>query len=179
MTSESALVVLVPEAEPLVGTFRERFDPSAAAGLGAHITLLYPFVEPEAIGESTLDALTECFAGFAPIAFRLTAIRRFPDETLYLAPDPDEPFRKLTLAIWQRFPDRPPYGGAYPDVVPHLSVGRFATASERERTADELARNRQTPLPLRAHAATAVLIANTTGRWQVERTFTLGAETGA
>jgi hypothetical protein len=30
--SESALVVLVPEAEPLVKPFRDQYDPSAAAG---------------------------------------------------------------------------------------------------------------------------------------------------
>ena len=39
---ESALVVLVPEAERLVKPFCERYDPSAAAGVPAHITLLYP-----------------------------------------------------------------------------------------------------------------------------------------
>ena len=173
MTTESALVVLVPEAEPLVGPYRERFDNSAAAGLGAHITLLYPFVEPEAIGESTLDALTDCFAGFAPVAFRLTAIRRFPDETLYLAPDPDEPFRKLTLAIWQRFPDRPPYGGAYPDIVPHLSVGRFSDAQEMDQVAGELAATLSSAPMVRAYAGTAVLIENTTGRWTTRRAFRL------
>jgi hypothetical protein len=173
MTTESALVVLVPEAEPLVGPYRERFDNSAAAGLGAHITLLYPFVEPEAIGESTLDALTDCFAGFAPVAFRLTAIRRFPDETLYLAPDPDEPFHKLTLAIWQRFPDRPPYGGAYPDIVPHLSVGRFSDPEEMNRVAGELAAALNSAPTVRAYAGTAVLIENTTGRWTTKCAFSL------
>ena len=44
---ESALVILVPEAEPLVRPFRHRFDPSAALGVPAHITLLYPFIAPE------------------------------------------------------------------------------------------------------------------------------------
>jgi len=174
MTTESALVVLVPEAEPLVGTFRERFDPSAAAGLGAHITLLYPFIEPGKIGESTLDALTECFAGFAPIAFCLTAIRRFPAETLYLAPDPDEPFRQLTMAIWERFPDRPPYGGAWPDIVPHLSVGRFADEAAMDQVAAELARALEQAPPIRARSGTVALIENTAGRWIVRRTFKLG-----
>jgi hypothetical protein len=42
--NESALVV--PEAEPLVKPFRDRYDPSAAAGVPAHITLLYPFKQP-------------------------------------------------------------------------------------------------------------------------------------
>ena len=37
---QSALVVLVPEAEGLVKDFRDRYDPSATAGVPAHITLL-------------------------------------------------------------------------------------------------------------------------------------------
>ena len=84
--TESALVILVPEAEPLVQAYRERFDPSAALGVPAHITLLYPFIEPEKIDSDILGKVTECFRGFAPIAFSLTEVRRFPAETLYLAP---------------------------------------------------------------------------------------------
>jgi 2'-5' RNA ligase superfamily len=173
--SESALVILVPEAESLVQSFRDRFDPSAALGVPAHITLLYPFIEPERIGADTLEAIAACFRGFSPIAFSLTEIRRLAAETLYLAPAPDEPFRKLTMAIWDRFPDTPPYGGAWPDIVPHLSVGRFADAGELKRAADELTRLWQTALPIRADASTAVLLVNTTGRWVIGTTFKLGS----
>jgi hypothetical protein len=171
---QSALVVLVPEAEPLVRPFRDRFDPSAALGVPAHITLLYPFIAPEQIGADILDAVTACFRSFAPIAFSLTEVRRFPAETLYLAPAPDEPFRTLTMAIWDRFPQTPPYGGAWPDIVPHLSLGRFADASELERVADEFTQVSETALPVRAHASTVVLLVNATGRWVVENTFKLG-----
>ena len=40
---ESALVVLVPEAEVVVKSFRDQYDPLAANGCPAHVTLLYPF----------------------------------------------------------------------------------------------------------------------------------------
>jgi len=43
----SALVVLVPEAGALVGRLRQRYDPSAAVGMPAHITLNYPFLPSE------------------------------------------------------------------------------------------------------------------------------------
>jgi 2'-5' RNA ligase superfamily len=76
--TESALVILVPKAEPLVQSFRDRFDPSAALGVPAHITLLYPFIAPERIGADTLDAVAACFRVFAPIAFSLMDVRRFP-----------------------------------------------------------------------------------------------------
>ena len=39
---ESALLVAVPEAEPLVGALRLVHDPSAAVGVPAHITILLP-----------------------------------------------------------------------------------------------------------------------------------------
>jgi hypothetical protein len=136
--------------------------------------LLYPFVEPEMIGERTLNVLTECFRGFAPIAFSLTEIRRFFAETLYLAPDPDEPFRQLTMAIWERFPDRPPYGGAWPDIVPHLSVGRFADEAAMDQFAADLAIALKQAPPIRARAGTVVLIENTAGRWIARRSFKLG-----
>ena len=96
---ESALVVLAPEAESLVKPFRDRHDPVARLGVAAHITLLYPFKSPDQIGDAVLAQLRDGFANFAPIAFALNTIQRFPD-VLYLAPDPAEPFRELTRAIW-------------------------------------------------------------------------------
>jgi hypothetical protein len=42
----SGLVVLVPEAEPVVGHLRDRLDPNAASGVGAHVTVLFPFPDP-------------------------------------------------------------------------------------------------------------------------------------
>src|SRR5437868_3949536 len=111
--NESALVALVPEAEFLVGSFRERHDPSAALGVPAHITLLYPFKPPAQIDSIVLGQLRVAFARFAPITFTLGSMQRFPG-VLYLAPDPAEPFRNLTRAIWTWYPQTPPYGGKWP-----------------------------------------------------------------
>ena len=132
--SESALVVLVPEAETVAKPFRDQYDPSAAAGMPAHITLLYPFKAPREVDNITLGKLRDCFARFEPIQFSLSAIRRFPIEVLYLAPEPDEPFRQLTLSIWNLFPETPPYRGKWSDIVPH--------GATRERTADRRCRRR-------------------------------------
>jgi 2'-5' RNA ligase len=106
MAGQSALVILVPEAEGLFGPFREKYDPSAAAGLAAHITLLYPFKPPDRIAGDVIDALNKCFQRFTPFAFSLAAIRQFP-EVLYLAPEPSEPFRLLSVAICDRYPETP------------------------------------------------------------------------
>jgi hypothetical protein len=45
------------------------------------------------------------------------------EDVLWLAPEPDQPFRALTTALHAAFPQCPPFGGIYPDVVPHLTIG--------------------------------------------------------
>ena len=170
---ESALVVMVPEAEPLVRPFRERHDPSAADGVPAHITLLYPFLAPDAVDARVLEDLRACFSGFAPISFALASIRRFPD-VLYLAPDPGEPFCQLTRAIWDRYPHTPPYGGKWPDIIPHLSVAQLADETQLERIAGDFALAAREALPIVATAGEITLIDNRLGHWQVRATFPLG-----
>ena len=49
--------------------------------------------------------------------------RWFGEDVLWLAPEPDQPFRALTTALHSAFPQCPPFGGIYPDVVPHLTIG--------------------------------------------------------
>jgi 2'-5' RNA ligase len=110
---ESTLAILVPEAEGLVQSFRDRYDPSAKAGMPAHITLLYPFKSPDEIDGVVLDILRHFFFRFPPFKFSLRTISQFAGETLYLAPEPGDPFRGLTLAIWGCYPECPPYGGRY------------------------------------------------------------------
>jgi 2'-5' RNA ligase len=169
--AESALVVLVPEAEPQVQSFRVRYDPSAAAGVPAHITLLYPFKPPHAIDDVVLGALRSCFNGFSPFRFSLRQARQFPD-VFYLAPEPDEPFRQLTLAIWRAFPDTPPYGGRYPDIVPHLSVAQLEDTAQLERIAAEFEQTARLPVNAEAHDVT--LMDTASGRWEVRTGFRLG-----
>ena len=172
--SESALVILVPEAEGLVKPFREAHDPSAAVGVPAHITLLYPFKPPDEIDAAVLDGLTGCFAGVPPFDFRFETTRRFP-QTLYLVPEPAEPFRRLTRAIWQRHPETPPYGGRHPDIVPHLSLADRVDAATLDRVEAAFSQAARGALPLRAHAADVALLENRTGRWQIRAVLPLGA----
>lgn len=171
---ESALVVLVPEAEGLVKPFRDRHDPSAAAGVPAHITLLYPFKPPATIDGRDMATLRELFARFAPLRFELTRVRRFPAETLYLEPMPDDPFRQMTLAIWKEFPETPPYGGRHPDIVPHLSVARMADERQLDRVAEAFSLAARNTLPIQTWVDSVALLDTASGRWQTRATFALG-----
>jgi hypothetical protein len=173
-TDESALVALVPEAESLVRQFRDRHDPSAARGVPAHITLLYPFKPPAEIDHAVLRQLCAGFASFAPIVFALKSVQRFPD-VLYLAPDPAEPFRDLTRAIWAWYPETPPYGGKWPDIMPHLSVANVANQRELDRIAAEFALASKAVLPISASVSLVTLLERRGQRWIVRTTFRLGA----
>jgi 2'-5' RNA ligase len=173
-SSESALVVLVPEAEGLVKAFRAKFDPSAAAGMPAHITLLHPFKPPAELGADVLESLHTCFASFVPFTYSLAAIRRFGAEVLYLAPEPDEPFRGLTRAICQRYPETPPYGGKFAEVIPHLTVAQVPNEDDLDRIAEDFALAATGMLPMIASAADVALMDNGSGDWQIRDVCALG-----
>jgi len=171
---ETALVVLVPEAEPLVERFRESYDPSAAEGVPAHVTIIYPFKPPQDVSEAVLETLGKLLCGFAPFGFTLAEARRFRSGVLYLAPADAEPFRRLTMAVWNAFPEAPPYGGQHLDVIPHLTVAQIAAADELDAVAAAFARASRSRLPIGASAASVALMDNASGRWQVRTTLPLG-----
>jgi 2'-5' RNA ligase len=170
---ESALVVLVPEAEIVVKSFRDKYDPSAAYGCPAHVGLLYPFKPPDEIRQTDYDSLSRCFAPFKPFHFSLAVTRRFPG-VLYFAPEPDEPFRRLTFAIWNCYPETPPYRGRYPDVVPHLTVANQVADDQLDRMAAQLKDASEGKLPISAVASEVALLDTRSGHWQVRATLKLG-----
>ena len=168
---ESALIVPVPEAETLVCAWREQYDDSARTGVPAHITLLYPFLPPEEIAPADLEQLTALFASAGPTPFRLVAARRFPRGVLYLAPEPDGFLRDLTERIWALYPRRPPYGGAFEHVVPHLTVAQAADQS----LLDEVEAAVAPGLPIAAQATEAwLMLQGDDDRWRAGHRFPLG-----
>lgn len=144
----------------------------------AHITLLYPFKALDQSGERLLDRLREGFGSFPPFEYSLASIRRFP-QVLYLAPEPADAFRQLTNAIWRWYPETPPYGGRWPDIVPHLSVAQITDEQILDRVADEFVWTSRGRLPISAKAGKVAFVDNRSGRWQVCATFGLGRDLGA
>ncbi len=174
MSDESVLLIEVPEAEPLVADWRARYDPVAAHGVPAHITVLFPFIPPELIDEATLEALAATFAEVEPFDFHLAALDQFPG-VYYLAPEPAEAFKNLTRAVVARFPEYRPYGGAFgSDSTPHLTVAQIAAPAEFDAMGAELQAACAQALPIRSRAETVLLMHNVTGPWTVNRSFRLG-----
>ena len=86
-----------------------------------HVTVLDPFVPSFLLGADVEAAVREILGDMAPFTYELARLERFPG-VLYLAPDPDEPFIEMTEALCRRFPDYPPYGGAFDSIVPHVTL---------------------------------------------------------
>jgi 2'-5' RNA ligase len=164
----SALVVEVPEAEPAVHDWRLKYD-NARLGVPAHITLLFPFFPAERLDEHVRVELRDLFATQPSISFSLTSVTVFPDETIWLAPEPSEPFRRLTELIVERYPEYPPYEGIHNDIIPHLTV-TSGDGSLREEVAADLAPH----LPIHAQTRAVTLLAeDDSERWSVGERFSL------
>jgi 2'-5' RNA ligase len=135
--TRSMVVALVADAEPLVGAHRDRLDPTTRRGLGAHVTLVYPFVEPARITDATVRDLRAALAPVAPFTCAFPALRWFSDRVLWLAPDPVDPFLEIADRIVRGVPGCPP---PQRDLVPHLTVGlrRHASRADLEDAADAI-----------------------------------------
>lgn len=169
--SQSALIIKVPEAEPLVGALRDRFDPVARLGVPAHVTILYPFMAPAIITPTVLHSLGMIAAATRAFDFRFRATGRFPD-TLYLAPTPTRDFLALTIRVAEAFPEFPPYGGKFGTIAPHLTVAR---GEESQLRGLEQALNAEPRLQAGVHArcTTLALIESSSGRWRDMHGFAL------
>ena len=171
---EAALDIHVSEVEPLVAAFRAKHDPSAAEGMPAHITINYPFIPGVDPDESLYQELTDLFTKIDSFTFTFTfnQFGRFPG-VIYLSPEPDTPFKHLIDIVAARFPESPPYGGAFDRVVPHLTI---AHAEDEELQASiERQLTKQAPkfLPMTIKAEQVWLMDNRSGRWQERKAFQL------
>jgi 2'-5' RNA ligase len=160
---ETGLVVVVPEAAERVAPVRDAFDPYAGIGVPPHITVLYPFVPPDRVSEDVIDEVARVVEGFAPFGFELAHLAEFDGEVFYLAPQPADPFVAITRALWDRFPDHPPFGGRFETIVPHLSVAGVPFGATREAVEDLLGAD----LPISATATGVAIMIEDEDGWTV------------
>lgn len=123
----TAVVVEVPAARALVDRVRAEFGPDAAVKVVPHVTVLYPWLEADEITPADLAGLAAVAAGVPAFDVVLDRFAWFPG-VLWLAPDPADPFVRLTHGAAACWPHTPPYGGAHAAVTPHLSVMDLAAA---------------------------------------------------
>ncbi|MER5890201.1 2'-5' RNA ligase family protein [Streptomyces sp. NPDC001941] len=165
----TALVVRIPEADPVVGAWRERYDPSAALGVPAHVSVLYPFLDAGRTDEGVHAALAEVFARHQAFDVRFERCGRFPG-MLYLAPEPAGPFRELTEDVVARWPEAPPYGGRFGGSAPHLTVA----LRQEDAVLDEVEGELRAGLPFASRVTSVDLVAYDGTNWEERASFALG-----
>lgn len=168
---QSAVVVEVAAAEPLVGHWRRRHDLVANRGMPAHVTALFPFRPPSVIARAELQQLADLAAHTPRHRYALASIDEFPG-VIFLRLFPDDWFRQLTHTLLEAFPDCPPYGGAYPDIVPHLTIAQLKGGESQSALRALIDNAMAASLPVACEAtALSLFISDAEGHWQVAHRF--------
>jgi 2'-5' RNA ligase len=169
--AQTGLIVRVAEAEPRVRSLRERFHPVARLGVPAHITLLFPFMPPEHVTQDVLGQVRAALAGASAFDFALSKLGRFA-LTAYLAPEPADPFIALTQSLAQMFPQFPPFGGEFENIVPHLTIAH-GDAADADLADKEMSDSIRRDGPIAAHCNAVELLENASGVWKPMHVFAL------
>ena len=158
---DTAVLVHVPEAEPVVGEWRLKHTYDGPLGIPPHVTMLFPFVPADELTSEVEKRLARLLATIEPFDVTFPPTARFPD-VLYLEPEPSERFAELTAAIAAEWPEYPPYEGAHEVVIPHLTVAE----GEDEQLFERIKADVEAGLPLETHVGEAQLyVEDAAGRW--------------
>ena len=162
----TAIIIPVPELTQLLAPWRNATVPVAAKGVPPHITLLYPW-RPPRLAKQDLATLRATVAGVTAFSITFAGVGRFSPQILFLRLADDSVVRSVMQAMSTAFPDTPPYGGAFTDPVPHLTVAQATTDAELDRLEQQLTPVLEAHLPLtRRVDAILVLEEDHNGNWQ-------------
>ena len=160
-------MVPCPEADSYVGAIRQRWDPSSARGLKAHITLVHVSMPAAGLESGMIGQLQRVASAEVAFSFRVARIARFPG-TLYLVVEPPEPFaslhEKLETALQRGKRDQA--------FVPHISIVRKSASDDRG-VESELVAILARHGPIACVCREIELLENSTGMWRTVRTFAL------
>jgi 2'-5' RNA ligase superfamily len=145
MTCRTALVVPIAEATPYY---------TGAPGVPGHVSILFPFAPLTDVNQ---DAVADLIGRFPAFDFELDRIETFDNGIRWLRPVPSTHFVDLTAAVEQRWPEYPPYEGAFDEVIPHVTITVL-----------------DVPLPIACRATEVLLLEeHEDGSWSTVRSFAL------
>jgi 2'-5' RNA ligase superfamily len=166
----SGLVVPVDAAGGLLAPWLHLL-PAAGRALPPHVTALWPFLPVEALDDAVERRLGGLLAGAETFSFTLTRVAELADAAV-LVPEPAAPFDALTRLLWDEWPECPPFGGAYEDIAPHVTVAIDPSPADRAAIEAAIAPR----LPIVARAAEVLLVEETaSGPLRLRRRCALGA----
>ena len=155
----TALVILLPAAEPALDAAR-RVDPGLVRpGLPAHVTALYPFLPDASLNDEVLAAVRSLAAGVSPASVELSEVLVAPGFLALPAPS----LQGITDAVCDRWPDVPPYGGRFGSRPPaHVTVAMGGEEETLSRVATEV----RPLLPVTGRVEALQLVALTERGWE-------------
>ncbi|MCK2241595.1 MULTISPECIES: 2'-5' RNA ligase family protein [unclassified Crossiella] len=160
----TALLILVPAAEPLLEAARAVNPATVRPGLPAHVTVSYPFVP---FTEDLTAAVHSLAADTSPIDLTLAEVVVRPGFLAVTAPGAQE----LADRAGQRWPWLRPYDGRFGERPPtHLTVALGASAGEADRIGEQV----RALLPIRLAATGLELVERTVRGWQVRLSAPFG-----
>jgi 2'-5' RNA ligase len=130
MQLETALLIVPPsKVQTFAYPLREAYDQDSFNRVPAHITLMYPFVPPDAVDEA-VERLEPICASIPAFEITLDRYGSF-ENTLFLEPSNPEKILALHQTLASAFPEYPIYGGEHGDNLhPHLTLARFDNPQE-------------------------------------------------
>ncbi len=151
----SALILPVPEIEEIARPYRNKYTTDGAAGMVAHITILYPFLQQFELDEQAEKKLHDVISQINPFTFYLVGLDRFDTyHALYLEPKPDDDLLAVIQSVARAFPDHPVYGGsiAIEKIQPHLTIAMTTSTEELDSIQEAFTREVTPLLPIKAHS---------------------------
>ncbi|MFG1909249.1 2'-5' RNA ligase family protein [Kribbella sp. NPDC048928] len=125
-TELTAILITVPELEAYTDRWRSVSRSTARPQvpltelIPPHVSVLVPWVaEPTDTDRARLQAAV---ASVQPFELSFPTAGQFPNGTAWLKPEPFDKVRALLMAVFDAFPECPPYGGEFPDPHPHLTI---------------------------------------------------------
>ncbi len=173
----TALIVLIPEAESLVGPYRTRYDPVAPLGMPAHVTLMFPFIECEMLTDASRDGLRVGMAGLPTFDYEFRSTGSFPG-VLYMRPEDQEPFVRAISVVRKLFPELEPYGDRALTPVPHLTVAHTSSEAVLEEIRESFEADLEKHGSVSGTAAAATLMRHTGTLWESADSFPFKGRVG-
>jgi hypothetical protein len=173
---DTYLTLLLADQQPALAAAHDELYPERVPeGLPLSLTLLYPFAAPSEV-EHHRETLRSFFASHPPFAFELAGLAQWEESgAVYAVPEPEQPLRNLMRALWQLFPQFPPYGEVGGDPPPHASL-TYTGGEDREGTRARVERRLERLLPARFDITEVALMEETApDRWRLRETFRLQA----
>jgi hypothetical protein len=162
------------QAPELAKAHDELYPMRVDEGIPLSITLLYPFAPRDELDEDVLDMLRHFFASRHPLSFDVARVAQWEDGgAVYGVPEPDGTLRSTMRALWELFPEYPPYGGAG-DPPPHMSL-TYDDGGDPHATLDRVEKRLAGVLPAHFDVGEAVLMGeHAEDRWELLERFPFG-----